>query len=350
GTVTSSDGREHFVTEQVPTLGSANAGPKIGPVVINEIMYAPPPFGLNANHLGEFIELKNITAQPVPLFDPAHPTNTWRLGGGMEFTFPPGVVVEPGALLVVVGFDPVYDPAMLNWFRSYYQVASDASIYGPFEGNLANEGETLALYLPDKPELPGSSNPGFVPSVLVEAVDYSHQPPWPADTDGTGNSLGRIGAVFGNDPIHWQAGAGSPGRQNQGMVGQDTDEDGMPDDWELAHGLDPHSGTEAHGALGDLDQDGATNMHEYLAGTHPNDATDLLRFEIVTLSNGYCVFDFNVRSGRTYTVERLVEAGTTNWLPLVENIVGNDTTFRVRDPLNQPGQSSRYYRVKMQLE
>src|SRR6185369_419774 len=67
GRYVSSDGLEHFVTEKQNTLGGANAGPKVGPVVISEIMYAPPPFGPDPDTVDEYIELRNVSAQPAPL-------------------------------------------------------------------------------------------------------------------------------------------------------------------------------------------------------------------------------------------------------------------------------------------
>jgi hypothetical protein len=47
----------------------------------------------------------------------------------------------------------------------------------------------------------------------------------------------------------------------------DSDGDGMPDAWEEAHGLNPH---DASDAAGDKDNDGYTNIEEYLNGTDPD--------------------------------------------------------------------------------
>ncbi len=53
----------------------------------------------------------------------------------------------------------------------------------------------------------------------------------------------------------------------------DTDGDGIPDSWELAYGLNPLSGTDASG---DLDNDGISNLQEYLADVNAIRPTERL--------------------------------------------------------------------------
>jgi hypothetical protein len=51
----------------------------------------------------------------------------------------------------------------------------------------------------------------------------------------------------------------------------DSDNDGMPDDWESRHGLNPHDPSDA---VLDNDHDGYTNLEEYLNGTDPTQSVD----------------------------------------------------------------------------
>jgi hypothetical protein len=215
GRYVTSDALEHFVTQKRNTLGSDNAGPKVGPVVISEIMYAPPPFGLDADTVDEFVELRNVSDQLTPLYDVLNPTNAWKLNGAVQFTFPLGTTMPPWSFLLLVSFDPAYDPASLSWFRARYGLDTNAVILGPYQGHLGNQGESLALYQPDKPELPTSPHPGFVPYVLVEEVQYSPLAPWPTTADGTGNSLQRLSCVsFADDPSNWLSGKPTRGTIN----------------------------------------------------------------------------------------------------------------------------------------
>ncbi len=204
GRYVTSAGQIHYPAQRAPTLGAENAGPLVGPVVINEIEYRP------ATGSEEFVELKNITASSVPLFDPSRPTNTWRLDG-VGFQFPPSSEVPAQGLALVVA----NDPAM---FRARYGVPASVPIFGPYTGALQDGGEELRLQRPDAP----TANTGggeTVPLVTVDAVRYSDKAPWPANAAGLGSSLERINpAAYGDDPANWRASflSPSPGFENDG--------------------------------------------------------------------------------------------------------------------------------------
>jgi len=214
GRYTNSQGVVMEVAQSANTLGAANAYPMVGPVVISEIMYRPPQLSvagvLTENKRDEFIEIRNISGNPVALYDPAAPQNVWRLQSGVEFAFPSNAVLLPGGVAVIVGFNPATAPATLELFKARYGITNDVLIYGPFSGDLDNSGERLEL------RRPGTVNPstGLAPMVLVDRIDYGATNPWPgAVADGTGNSLQRVSFTgFGNDPTNWTAAGASAGR------------------------------------------------------------------------------------------------------------------------------------------
>lgn len=189
-----------WVTLSARSLGADNGLPRVGPVVISEIMYHPA----NDNPADEYIELCNTAGTNVSLFDPAYPTNTWTLDGAVTFAFPTGVVLAAQSRLVLCGATNLVD------FRRAYQIDSAVSVLGPWAGTLDNAGEAVRLYGPGDPE-----TNGFVPRVLSEEVRYSDAVPWPVAADGRGAALERVDlTAFGNVAANWIAGGpnGSPGR------------------------------------------------------------------------------------------------------------------------------------------
>ena len=210
-----STGREDFPAQTGATLGQHNAGPRVGPIVISEIMYHPHAVPRHHvardNRMDEFIELQNITDQPVPLYDVLRPEHTWRLRGAVEFEFAPGEVIPARARVLIVGFDPA-DTVQLSGFRARHAVSPTVAIYGPFRGTLDNNSAVIELSRPDRPEPSGPPYFGLVPYPLVERVRYSDLSPWPAAADGIGASLQRsIASAYGNDPTNWIAAFPTPG-------------------------------------------------------------------------------------------------------------------------------------------
>jgi hypothetical protein len=194
--------------------GCANSPPRVGPLVVSEIMFHPPALGTNDNRRDEFIELCNITAEPVPLFAPQWPTNSWRLRKAVEFEFPEGVLVPPGGCVVLVSFDPATNTAALVEFQGVYgnQPVREL-VYGPFRGKLGNTDDTIELSKPDAPLAFPPQEAGFVPYILAEKISYLGRSPWPDGAAGTGLSLHRLDlASYGNEPLNWKAATPTPGR------------------------------------------------------------------------------------------------------------------------------------------
>jgi len=188
-----STGEEQFPAQIEATPGALNRGPRIGPVVITEIMYNPP------FPLPEFIELKNISSNAVTLFDPTVPTNTWRLNG-IDFTFPTNVTLPP------LGFALITATNIIE-FTSRYSTPAGAQIFGPYSGNLQDSGERLELQRPDVPETNGT-----FAYITVDEVRYNDKAPWSPAADGSGPSLQkRIATLYGNEPLYWSAAAPTPG-------------------------------------------------------------------------------------------------------------------------------------------
>jgi hypothetical protein len=343
GRLVDSTGREHLVEQITPSLGAANPGPRIGPVIINELMYQPPSQPLYHDTLHEFIELRNLSNETVLLFDPNHPTNTWQLQD-VGFSFPAGISLPPRGYLLLVTFDPVRDPVALAAFRSRYNLSPDVPLLGPVPGCLANEGERLELLRPDSPQSMADPYVGYVPYVQVEQVDYQPGVPWPGGACGTGHSLQRrVGISFSNDPANWEVAPPTPGALNYTAAQTDADEDGLPDVWETENGLNPAVAADDDGPLGDPDEDGLTNRQEYLAGTHPRNAASLLRLVLQSVQANDVTVSFEAAPGRSYTLLG-AEDLTGTWQRVAD--VPADPALRLVTLVDEMGgTTTRLYRV-----
>jgi hypothetical protein len=191
---------------------SANAYPKVGPIVISEIMYNPSwPVGDSyTNDQYEYIELHNISLEPVTLYS-YHEEQPWKFTDGIDYIFPEDVpvTIPAGGYLLVVK-----DPQAFAW--RYPDVPAE-KILGPYSGSLNNAGERLELSLCGNVYEFGtryymridrvSYSDGFHPENCPGGVDL-----WPKATEGNGESLTRkISFDYGNDPDNWTASTPSPG-------------------------------------------------------------------------------------------------------------------------------------------
>jgi hypothetical protein len=153
----------------------------------------------------EYVELLNISSEPVVLYDPDSQA-AWRFSdeAGVEYLFPTDtpITLAPGEYLLLVK-----DTSL---FGSNYTPPAGVQILAWGFGNLADSGAKLQL-----------SKPGGADVwIRVDRVVYSdgshpsEADPWPLQADGQGSSLSRIdSAAYGNDPVNWQAATPSPGQQ-----------------------------------------------------------------------------------------------------------------------------------------
>ncbi|PYK02366.1 MAG: hypothetical protein DME23_01735 [Verrucomicrobia bacterium] len=323
-----STGEAQYPAQVSNSLGGPNAGPRVGPIVVNEIRYHPA--------LGdeEFVELKNITSSPVRLYDPNYPKNTWKLNGA-GFTFPPNVEIPANGLLLLVASDP-------GVFRLKYNVPTNVPVFALYPGVLQNSGETLALQRPDTPDVDTNSGAIFVPYVDVDVVRYNDKEPWPTNADGFGPSLERSdAAAYGNDPINWRASysPGTPGREKWENV----------ESWKARYFTSVELANPAiSGDAADPDKDGETNLQEYLSGTDPRDGQSCLKIESATTGSGTpqtISIRFNAVADRTYTVQYRNSLAAASWLKLTNvppPLVSGMMDVAVPSATNS---NARYFRV-----
>jgi hypothetical protein len=340
------------VTAQSPTnlittfrtgQGATNPYPKVGPIVISEIMYYPAPLGTNDNTRDEFVELKNTTNVAVALYDVNFPTNRWRLRGGVDFDFPTGISIPATGTLLIVGFDPSTNAVALNAFRSAHGITNPLTILGPWEGKLANSSEDIELYKPDPPNRPTDADPGYVPFILVEHVDYSDNLPWPTNASATGLSLQRVSnSGYANDPTNWFAALPTV---NPPSSGGDSDGDGIPDWWMTLHFGHPTGQAGDNSLAGqDPDHDGMTNLQEYLAGTNPRDANSRLALAISLTPVNAARLQFQAVSNVSYAIEYRGSLSTGSWSPLTTIAAApNNRTVTLT---NAVPAVPRFYRVR----
>ncbi|MHC4575718.1 MAG: lamin tail domain-containing protein, partial [Planctomycetota bacterium] len=170
-----------------------SVGPVAGNLCITEIMYNPPDTNDPNDPNTEFIELKNIGAEPLGL-------NLVRFTDGIDFTFPP-LVLAPGQHTVVVKDETA--------FLSRYPGLSGI-IAGEYTGSLSNGGERVRLQ-----------------DALGQTIlDFKYSDGWRAITDGDGYSLTIINPNSSepnswSEKESWRPSAyigGSPGWDDAGIV------------------------------------------------------------------------------------------------------------------------------------
>ena len=192
-------GTYNFVAMNRNTPGSTNAYPKVGPIVISEIMYYPD---IEADV--EYVELYNISGSPVTLAEYDNEQSIyvpWRFtdSDGISFDLPLDTTMAAGEYLLLVK-----NKNALN--SRYPAVPIGAQIFEWGPGRLDNGGEKVEI------SKPADEVEGTRYYIRVDHVNYSDgshpvgQDLWPSQPDGWGASLSRVSSQhYGNDPNNWTA-------------------------------------------------------------------------------------------------------------------------------------------------
>ena len=209
GLYTTSTGVVEFVSMDPNTPSELNAYPKVGPIVINEIMYNSGADDPDT----EYIELHNIENYAVTLqvYDP--PINVpWQFTKGIDYVFPLGTTIPANGYLIVA-------KDTSKFTTRYGTMPPGVLVKGPFASGtkLSNDGEDVEISMPGDVD-PCDTNIRYY--IRIDNVNYSdgshHEnfpglDPWPRDADGDG-SLNRINSnLYGNDVNNWYADSPTPG-------------------------------------------------------------------------------------------------------------------------------------------
>jgi hypothetical protein len=183
------DGADRWTSLQEPTPGAPNAQSWKPFVVINEVMFEP----LGNETAAEFVELRNLTDQPIPL-------EGWRLKGGASFKFPAGAVLSARGLSVVAK-----NPDRL---KALHPSLPPTAVWGPFNGSLGNQRDHLVLTQPDAATSTNAAGAVIIEhlDIPVDEIAYESGGRWPRLAAGGGSSLERLDPrEDGRRPSAWVA-------------------------------------------------------------------------------------------------------------------------------------------------
>jgi|TARA_B110000908_G_scaffold130278_1_gene153158 type VI protein secretion system component Hcp len=122
----------------------------------------------------------------------------------------------------------------------------------------------------------------------------------------------------------------------------DRDNDLMPNEWETKYSLNPDSNSDAGQ---DPDMDGFTNLHEYIAGTHPRKSNSFFKITTTLKSTSpspTVELSWAGIAGRTYQVE--ASSNLKTGFAVIHTIIPATTGAQTYQPANGTGP---YFRLSV---
>ncbi|RYD73960.1 MAG: lamin tail domain-containing protein [Verrucomicrobiaceae bacterium] len=316
---------ENSPTNPRPGQGAQNSDPRVGSVLISEIMHAPA----GGNAALEFVEIRNSGTTTEPL-------NHWTIRGEIDFDFTEASSLPPGGVLVVVPFSPA-DTGKTSAFRNAYGIPSSVTLAGPWAAGerLASSG-TITLY---RAQASPPNELGYYPQTVEDKVAYSSVPPWA--TANLGRSLSRRGTSGPSDTASsWKADAPSPGFSEL-----------TPQLWRQYYFPSEEEGS---GDGEDYDNDGLTNAVEYALGSSPRqtDSVDVRPVLTQPGAGGSEPYKFTFtkpldRAGVIYQVQQ--SADLVNWTNVPDQAIstGPDTETRQASVTKSPETPKLFFRLQV---
>ena len=232
----------------------------------------------------------------------------------------------------------------------YYNAAGIASTANHWSGQISYSCTTPLPFMGTGciTNAPSFQNPGSGHGTNHVAGDYRLLPTSPCIDRGANIWAAGDVDLDGNPRVvNWIPDMGA--YEYQGIVDPDTDGDGIPNDWEGPHGLNPAvSNAPTANADGDLH----TDWQEYVADTAPTNALDYLRLlDIQGEPSPDMIVSFTSSTSRFYTLEYSTDLVSGVWTNVPGQVPrpGIGGLDHMQDTNALPEAPARFYRVRATL-